>query len=133
MLKGILAACHKRSIRLTLLEKLADNVHSKIVEQSDREIRSDTLGEMVMDSLKTIDSVAYVRFASVYREFKDLSDFVKSLETLLKPVKKGGEDFAKLPEPIVPNQMSPRKVPPQNSFPQTSLFPSEATGDTIKN
>jgi len=128
LLKGMLAACQKRPVRLALLEELTGDIHSKVAEQPDREIRSVELGEMVMEGLKTIDPVAYVRFASVYREFKDLSDFVKSLESMVGPAKRKGKGaFAKSLEQISPNKAMPEKDPAQ-----PHLFPGEVAGGGAK-
>ena len=70
-------------VPLVILKKLVGDVHARLMERPDREIRSRELGELIMDELKGLDQVAYVRFASVYREFKDLPDFVKALEGLM--------------------------------------------------
>lgn len=83
LLKGLLAACQKRPVSLARLEDLATDIQARLLERSDREIRARDLGELVMDELKGLDQVAYVRFASVYRDFKDLPDFVKALEEVL--------------------------------------------------
>lgn len=83
LLRGIMAACQKRPVSLARLEEAAGDIQVKLMEHPDREIPSLLLGELVMDALKVIDSVAYVRFASVYRDFKDLPDFVKALEGLM--------------------------------------------------
>jgi transcriptional repressor NrdR len=83
LLRGIMAACQKRPVSLSRLEEAAGDIQAKLMEQPDREVPSLLLGELVMDALKVIDSVAYVRFASVYRDFKDLPDFVKALEGLM--------------------------------------------------
>ncbi|MCL1907883.1 MAG: transcriptional regulator NrdR [Holophagaceae bacterium] len=135
LLRGMLAASQKRPICLTRLEELAGDIHSQIAEQPDREIRSLTLGEMVMDGLKTIDSVAYVRFASVYREFKDLSEFVKSLETLVGTVKKTGPSaFATSgqgDQSDVQEQAKP-KGHSTNVQPQMPLFPGEVISNSKK-
>ncbi len=83
LLRGIMAACQKRPVSLARLEEAAGDIQAKLMEHPDREIPSRLLGELVMDALKGLDSVAYVRFASVYRDFKDLPDFVKALEGLM--------------------------------------------------
>ncbi len=83
LMKGLLAACQKRPVSLARIEQLVGDVHARLLERPDREIRSRDLGELIMDELKGLDQVAYVRFASVYREFKDLPDFVKALEGLM--------------------------------------------------
>ena len=83
LLRGIMSACQKRPVSLGRLEEAAGDIQAKLMELADREVPSRALGELVMDALKQIDSVAYVRFASVYRDFKDLPDFVKALEGLM--------------------------------------------------
>jgi transcriptional repressor NrdR len=83
LLRGIMAACQKRPVSFARLEEAAGDIQAKLMELPDREIHSRLLGELVMDALKSLDSVAYVRFASVYRDFKDLPDFVKALEGLM--------------------------------------------------
>lgn len=83
LLRGMMAACQKRSISLARLEEVVGDIQSRLMELPDREVPSRGLGELVMDELKQLDSVAYVRFASVYRDFKDLPDFVKALEGLM--------------------------------------------------
>lgn len=83
LLRGIMSACQKRPISLEKLEETVGAIHTKLVEITDREVPSRALGELVMDALKGLDSVAYVRFASVYRDFKDLPDFVQTLEGLM--------------------------------------------------
>jgi transcriptional repressor NrdR len=83
LLRGIMSACQKRPVSLGRLEEAAGDIHAKLMESPDREVPSRQLGELVMDALKQIDSVAYVRFASVYRDFKDLPDFVRALESLM--------------------------------------------------
>ena len=84
LMKGLNLACQKRPVPLSRLEELVKDVQARLLERPDREIRSRELGEMVMDELKGLDQVAYVRFASVYRDFKDLPDFVRALEALTK-------------------------------------------------
>jgi transcriptional regulator NrdR len=135
LLRGMMAACQKLPVCLTRLEELARDIHSQIAEQPDREIRSLALGEMVMDGLKTIDSVAYVRFASVYREFKDLSDFVKALEILVGTAKKTGPSvFAdtEQADQIISLSPKPEKKPIQKHPSQTPLFPVEITNTISK-
>ncbi len=76
LLRGMMAACQKRPVTMAQLEEATGDIQAKLLEQPDREILSRSLGDLVMDSLKLLDSVAYVRFASIYRDFKDLPDFV---------------------------------------------------------
>jgi transcriptional repressor NrdR len=83
LLRGIMSACQKRPVSLGTLEEAVGDIQARLMELPDREVPSRNLGELVMDALKRIDSVAYVRFASVYRDFKDLPDFVRALESLM--------------------------------------------------
>jgi len=84
LLNGILKACEKRPVPLETVEKLVDDIERDLRSALDREVPSVEIGERVMDALRTIDDVAYVRFASVYREFKDLNEFREQLEQLLR-------------------------------------------------
>ena len=80
---GVLRACHKRPVSAEQIEKLVDEVEKEIYSRADREIPSSDIGELVMDKLKDLEAVAYVRFASVYREFKDVNTFVNELKKML--------------------------------------------------
>ena len=82
--KGIVRSCHKRPISLERINKLIDEVESEIFSKETKEISSDEIGMIVMEKLESFDSVAYVRFASVYREFKDVNTFMDELKKLLK-------------------------------------------------
>ena len=73
---GVLRACHKRPISANDINKLIDEVETEIFSREEKEIPSDEIGEIVMDKIKDLDDVAYVRFASVYREFKDVNTFM---------------------------------------------------------
>ena len=73
---GVLRACHKRPVAAATITQLVDEVETEIFNYEDKEIPSDTIGELVMNKLKDVDPVAYVRFASVYREFKDVNTFM---------------------------------------------------------
>jgi len=84
LLGGIRKACDKRAIGHDRLEQLVDSVERELVEGSDREVSADALGEKVMTRLREIDEVAYVRFASVYRSFKDISEFQEELDRIKK-------------------------------------------------
>ena len=81
---GILRACHKRPVSAAQIEKLVDEIENDIFKLEDKEISSSVIGEIVMQKLKDIDAVAYVRFASVYREFKDVNTFMDELKKVLK-------------------------------------------------
>ena len=84
LLRGLLKACEKRPIPVKKLEEIVEEIEAKLNERSEKEIRSSEIGQHVMERLKDLDKVAYVRFASVYREFRDVSEFKRELETLLK-------------------------------------------------
>ncbi|MCR5208859.1 MAG: transcriptional regulator NrdR [Lachnospiraceae bacterium] len=80
---GILRACHKRPVSAAQIEKLVDDIENDIFKLEDKEISSSVIGEIVMQKLKDIDAVAYVRFASVYREFKDVNTFMDELKKMM--------------------------------------------------
>lgn len=81
---GVFRSCHKRPISVDQITTLVDEVETLIFNREDKEIPSHIIGEIVMDKLKDLDPVAYVRFASVYREFKDVNTFMEELKKLLK-------------------------------------------------
>ena len=80
---GVLRACHKRPVSAQQIATLVDEVENEIFNREEREIPSGTIGELVMNKLKNLDAVAYVRFASVYREFKDVNTFMDELKSVL--------------------------------------------------
>ena len=80
---GVLRACHKRPISVNQINQLVDEVETEIFNREDKEISSSVIGEVVMDKLKDLEAVAYVRFASVYREFKDVDTFMSELKKML--------------------------------------------------
>jgi len=80
---GIIKAAEKRPVSLDQIEHVIDEVERSLFRNADREVSTIQVGEAVMDKLKTIDEVAYVRFASVYRQFKDLNEFMNELKTML--------------------------------------------------
>ena len=80
---GVLRACHKRPVSAQQITSLVDEVENEIFNREEREIPSGTIGELVMNKLKDLDAVAYVRFASVYREFKDVNTFMDELKSVL--------------------------------------------------
>jgi transcriptional repressor NrdR len=84
LLKGMLKACEKRPIAVNRLEEIVEEIESRFQERPDKEIKASEIGQLVMDRLKDLDKVAYVRFASVYREFRDVLEFKHELEDLLK-------------------------------------------------
>ncbi|MDD5449156.1 MAG: transcriptional regulator NrdR [Candidatus Omnitrophica bacterium] len=86
LLAGVVKACEKRPISMERLEKLTNYVERAIQKTFQREVRSKAIGELVMKRLYDLDEVAYVRFASVYRQFKDVNQFMKEIKHLLKTV-----------------------------------------------
>jgi transcriptional repressor NrdR len=84
LLNGLLRASEKRPVSINDLEKMVDEIESQILNTLKREITSQEIGEMVMARLKDLDEVAYVRFASVYRQFRDINTFMDELHKLLK-------------------------------------------------
>ncbi|HLR20743.1 MAG TPA: transcriptional regulator NrdR [Tissierellaceae bacterium] len=83
LLNGIIKSCEKRPVSMNTIESLVDNIENKISNSLEREITSIEIGEMIMNKLKDIDEVAYVRFASVYRQFKDVNSFMNELKKIL--------------------------------------------------
>ena len=83
LLGSMLKACEKRSVPLAKLEELAREIEQSLQNDMEREVSSSEIGELVMDRLKEVDEVAYVRFASVYRQFKDIGTFMDELNKLL--------------------------------------------------
>ena len=81
---GILRACEKRPVSIEQIEKIVDKIESQLQASLDREVTSKTIGELTMNELKNVDEVAYVRFASVYRQFKDINTFMEELNKLLQ-------------------------------------------------
>lgn len=80
---GVLRACHKRPISANQINQLIDEIETQIFSREEKEIESRVIGEMVMNKLKDLEAVAYVRFASVYREFKDINTFMDELKKML--------------------------------------------------
>jgi transcriptional repressor NrdR len=83
VLAGLLKACEKRPVPMTKLAEVVDAVESKLAESSDREMSTTEIGEALMESLKNLDKIAYVRFASVYRDFQDVEAFLNELKNLV--------------------------------------------------
>ena len=84
LMTGMLRACEKRPVSIETLDRAIDDIEALIQNSLDREVKSDKIGELVMEKLKEIDEVAYVRFASVYRQFKDINTFMSELNKLLE-------------------------------------------------
>ena len=96
ILKGLEKACEKRPVSTDTLENIVNEIEREIYNKFDREVTTNFIGSLVMQKLKILDAVAYVRFASVYREFKDISEFIDELKPLMtnekKKKKDGGND-----------------------------------------
>jgi len=84
LLNGMFKACEKRKVSAEALAEIAQSVEREVLNTMEREVSSRQIGEMVMDRLKNVDEVAYIRFASVYRQFTDINRFMQELEGLLK-------------------------------------------------
>ncbi|MCD5390321.1 transcriptional regulator NrdR [candidate division NPL-UPA2 bacterium] len=84
VLNGIVKACEKRPISVAKMEELVDEIERSLRSRLERELASSEIGELVMKKLQDLDDVAYVRFASVYRQFKDITDFMKEVKGILK-------------------------------------------------
>jgi len=84
ILKGLLKSCEKRPVALDAIEEITSRIERQVQEMFDREVSSKYVGQLVMDELKKLDNVAYVRFASVYREFKDVQQFFDELKPMLE-------------------------------------------------
>ncbi|MEZ6197640.1 MAG: transcriptional regulator NrdR [Planctomycetota bacterium] len=91
ILRGIMKACEKRKVSAEDIERVVDRIEARINEMFDKEVASKFIGNMVMEALRELDQVAYVRFASVYREFKDVSEFMDELRVVLKKKSADGE------------------------------------------
>ena len=84
LLNGMLHACQKRPVSIDELDAIIDDIEATLQNSLDREVTSEKIGELVMEKLKGVDEVAYVRFASVYRQFKDINTFMSELNKLLQ-------------------------------------------------
>ncbi len=82
--RGILTACKKRPVPLHVIEDMVNRIELELYEEYDREVKSTKIGDLVMRELRGVDHVAYVRFASVYREFKDISEFMREVKPMLR-------------------------------------------------
>jgi transcriptional repressor NrdR len=87
LIAGLLKACEKRPVSVSSLEAIADRVESTLQDRAEKEMSTDEIGAFVMEELKGLDKVAYVRFASVYRHFRDIGEFMNELKDLLSPEK----------------------------------------------
>lgn len=89
LMSGIVKACEKRPVSVDQIEQTVDEIERTVQLKYDREVESKDIGEMIMKKLSTMDEVAYVRFASVYRQFRDVNQFMNELQTILGKTKKG--------------------------------------------
>ena len=80
---GILKACEKRPVSISEIEKLVSHVETSVCRRMEQEVTSEEIGQLIMEGLKELDEVAYIRFASVYRQFKDVQSFMQELQQLL--------------------------------------------------
>ena len=85
LVAGLLKACEKRPVSMASIEKIADRVESALQDKPEKEISTEEIGAFVMNELRRLDKVAYVRFASVYRHFRDINEFANELKDLLNP------------------------------------------------
>ncbi len=83
IINGILRACEKRPVSISNIEKVVDDIEAKICNLLEREVSTEKIGEMVMERLQKLDDIAYVRFASVYRQFKDINSFMEELAKII--------------------------------------------------
>ena len=81
--KGIMLSCRKRPVKIEKITKMIDDIENTILTQDTKEVPSSFIGELIMENLRSLDQVAYVRFASVYREFQDVDTFMKELQNIL--------------------------------------------------
>ena len=84
LFNSLLRACNKRPVAYETIEKAVDSIESTLLNELEREVPSSRIGELAMEKLRDIDDVAYVRFASVYRQFKDINTFMEELKSILK-------------------------------------------------
>jgi transcriptional repressor NrdR len=92
VLNGLLKACEKRAVSMARLAEIVNDVEAKLMENADREMNTTEIGEMLMDRLRALDKVAYVRFASVYRDFQDVEAFLGELEHLVRNKRQNPRD-----------------------------------------
>jgi transcriptional repressor NrdR len=89
LLSGLMKACHKRPVSTERLEEIVDELERELSEVYDREVPTRVIGEKIVNYLRELDHVAYVRFASVYRDFQDITEFVKEIENITKKASEG--------------------------------------------
>ena len=104
IINGMIKACEKRPVSLDQIENVAVEIEREIQKKHDREVDSSTIGELIMDKLYTLDEVAYVRFASVYRQFRDVSHFMNEIKVILEREKEPRSQKDKRHRSNVPSQ-----------------------------
>jgi len=92
LIAGVVKACEKRPVSMEVIEQLADRIETAVVERGGKEVPSSFIGSQVMTELHRLDQVAYVRFASVYRSFKDIEEFMHELEELIEQRKQDANE-----------------------------------------
>ena len=92
ILNGVMKACEKRPVSMQTIEEIVSSIETEIYNNYDKEVSSKHIGQLVMKRLREVDQVAYIRFASVYREFKDVSDFVEEVQPMLDRERKEREE-----------------------------------------
>jgi len=95
LLEGLKKACHKRPVNTGTLEEVVDEVERELTESYDREVPTEVIGEKIIEHLRNLDHVAYVRFASVYRNFQDITEFVKEIDSITKKASGGSKKNVK--------------------------------------
>ena len=132
--RSLLLACQKRPVPQSSVDDVVADIQARLMEHPDREIPSRDIGELVMRALKGLDSVAYVRFASVYRDFKDLPEFVQALEALMrKDAREPDPPLPLRPPPQVPGTERASPSKPLSRGPSAPpLFPGEGVDPSAK-
>lgn len=108
LLNGMIKSCEKRPVSFSVLEEAVDDITAVLQNRMEREVSSALIGEQCMEKLRGIDQVAYVRFASVYRQFKDINSFLEELENILRHEEQGART---LPHPPGTNSCKERRSP----------------------
>jgi len=120
---SVTKACVKRPLQMGSIDKLVQDIEATIVDSGKSEMASETIGEMVMDRLKKLDRVAYIRYASVYRDFKDIETFKEEIDSLLEPpqaVEDTSGQLSFLEEQVLPARRRRRGRPQKASLPSSS-------------
>ena len=133
VLAGLLRACEKRPVSMGKLEQIVNDAEGFVIDSADRERKTTEIGELIMNRLKRIDKVAYVRFASVYLDFKDVGEFMSELKDLLDTKEnrtQGEAGRSRRIEAVAIFVVSSATRPGRISSPEGSLFPGRQSGET---